>query len=119
MLGALLGVLASVVSLKVSDGKLTQDWSMQPTVYLAIASAATKIFVHYALIQAVDVAWWTRALKKATTVTDLHYAWDHEHSLLAALTALFSRRHFSAAARCRFWWLWSPSMARWSSGPRV
>ncbi|KAL9632908.1 MAG: hypothetical protein Q9204_003612 [Flavoplaca sp. TL-2023a] len=85
MLGALLGILAAIIILKVSDGQPIQNWSVQPTVYLAIATAATNIFLHYALIEAVAIFWWARALKKDTTP-------------LGALTGVFSTRNFSIAA---------------------
>lgn len=92
MLGALLGILAAVIILKASDGQPIQNRSVQPTIYLAIATAATNIFLRYALIQAVSI------LKKDTTVADLHHGWNHGHSLWGALTGLFFRRNFSFAA---------------------
>lgn len=94
-LGALGGILAAGVVLFTSNNKPIHEWSVQPTVYLAIASAATNILLHFALSQAVTVAWWRRALRKDTTVADLHRSWDYGQSLWAALT---SGRHFSAIA---------------------
>lgn len=95
MLGALIGVLAAMVVLHVSNNKPIHDWTVQPTVYLAIASAATNVLLHFALTEAVTVAWWRRALQRDTTIADLHHSWETGQSLWAALT---SGRHFSAIA---------------------
>ncbi|KAI4244058.1 MAG: hypothetical protein L6R42_010563, partial [Xanthoria sp. 1 TBL-2021] len=94
-LGALVGILAAAFVLYTSNNQPIHDWSVQPTVYLAIASAATNILLHFALTQAVTVAWWRRALRKNTTIGDLHRSWDYGQSLWAAIT---SGRHFSAIA---------------------
>ncbi|KAL8749203.1 MAG: hypothetical protein Q9184_006900 [Pyrenodesmia sp. 2 TL-2023] len=95
MLGAILGVLGAVAVLYLSNNKPVQDWSVQPTVYLAIASAAINIFLHFALAEAVTTTWWRRALKQQTTVADLHRCWEHGQSLWVALT---SGRKFSLVA---------------------
>lgn len=49
-----------------SDGKSIHDWTLQPTVYLAIASAAAKILLHFAfaLAEGVNVARWRPSRKK-------------------------------------------------------
>lgn len=93
MLGALFGILAAILVLFLSNDKPVEDWNVQPTVSLAIASTATNILLHFALTQAVSVAWWRRAVKKDTTIADLHHNWDSGRSLWAALT---SGRHFNS-----------------------
>lgn len=95
MLGALIGVLAAIIVLYASNNKSIDDWTVQPTVYLAISSAATNIFLHFAFTEAVTVAWWRRALQRDTTIADLHRSWEYGQSLWAALT---SGRHFNALA---------------------
>lgn len=95
MLGAFIGMLAAITVLYVSNNKPIDDWTVQPTVYLAIASAATNIFLQFALTEAVTVAWWRRALQRGTTIADLHRSWKHGQSLWAALT---SGRHFNVLA---------------------
>lgn len=95
MLGALIGVLAANIVLYASNNQSIDDWTVQPTVYLAIASAATNIFLQFALTEAVTVAWWRRALQRDTTIADLHRSWEHGQSLWAALT---SGRNFNALA---------------------
>lgn len=78
-----------------SDGQSIHDWTLQPTVYLAIASAAANILLHFALAEGVNVAWWRRSLKEGTTVNDLHRYWNYGNSLWAAST---SGRHFNLVA---------------------
>lgn len=78
-----------------SDGQPIRDWTLQPTVYLAIASAAANILLHFALAEGVNVAWWRRSLKEGTTVNDLHRYWNYGNSLWAAST---SGRHFNLVA---------------------
>lgn len=95
ILGALVGIIAAILVLVISNGQPVHNWVVQPTVYLAIASAATNIFLHFALTEAVNIAWWRRAMKKDTTIGDLHRSWDFKHSLWAALT---SGRHFNRIA---------------------
>lgn len=90
-----MGVLAAVVVLYVSNNQPIYSWNVQPTVCLAIASAATNIFLHFALTEAVTVAWWKRALQQDTTIADMHRRWETGQSLWAALT---SGRHFSLIA---------------------
>ena len=78
-----------------SDGQSVHNWTLQPTVYLAIASAAANILLHFALAEGVNVAWWRRSLKEGTTVNDLHRYWNYGNSLWAAST---SGRHFNLVA---------------------
>ena len=94
-LGALLGIGAAIAILIASNGKPTADWSVQPTVYLAIASAVTNILLHFALAEAVNVAWWSRASQTTTKVADLHRTWIYGNSLWAAVR---SGRHVNKVA---------------------
>lgn len=87
LLGALLGVGASIAILIKSDGQPTKSWSLQPTVYLAIASTVTNIALHFALTEGVTVAWWRRASKENTSIADLHRHWSYGNSLWAAFTS--------------------------------
>jgi len=95
LVGALLGVVASVFILIKSNGQPTKKWTLQPTVYLAIASTVTNIALHFALTEGVTVAWWRRATKENTTIADLHRHWDYGNSLWAAFT---SGRHINIVA---------------------
>lgn len=95
MVGAVGCAAASAFVLIRSDGQPIHDWTLQPTVYLAIASAAANILLHFALAEGVNIAWWRRSLKEGTTVNDLHRCWDYGNSLWAAST---SGRHFNMVA---------------------
>ncbi len=94
-IGSLLGVAASVAVLLISNGQPITKWSIQPTVYLAIASAVTNILLHFALAEGANIAWWKRSMKDNTTVNDLHRYWIHGNSLWAAST---SGRHINLVA---------------------
>ena len=87
MLGALFGILAGTLVLYFSDNQPVDEWTVQPTVYLAIASAATNIFLHFALTEAVTIAWWCRAMKPTTSFADLHRNWNTGQSVWAAATS--------------------------------
>lgn len=95
LLGAISGIAGSIAVLIVSDGVPITNWYFQPTVYLSILSTITNIMVHYALTQGVTAAWWIKALKSDTRVSDLHQYWKTGNSLLAALT---SGRSFNLVA---------------------
>lgn len=94
-IGSLLGLGASVAVLFISNGQAVTKWNIQPTVYLAIASAVTNILIHFALAEGANIAWWRRSMQEGTTVGDLHRYWDHGNSLWAAST---SGRHINLIA---------------------
>jgi hypothetical protein len=86
LLGAIGGVAGSAAVLIVSDGIAITEWTFQPTVYLSIISTITNIMVRYALARGLTTAWWARALKANTKISDLHQLWKTGNSVLAALT---------------------------------
>jgi hypothetical protein len=61
------------------------DWRFQPTVYLSIVSTLMNLMVHYAFTHGVKIAWWTRALKPDTKISQLQQYWEPGNSLLASL----------------------------------
>ena len=69
-----------------SDGKPVNRWTFQPTVYLAIATTVANICLHFAFAEGVTIVWWRKALG-ATTVGELHRAYDHGRNFWAALFA--------------------------------
>ncbi|KAL8695341.1 MAG: hypothetical protein Q9218_000100 [Villophora microphyllina] len=87
MLGAIAAVSGAIVVLMLSDRRPTASWSLQPAVYLAIASTLANVFIHFALGQAICVAWWRRATQPTTKISDLHRHWNYGDSLWASLTS--------------------------------
>lgn len=57
----LVAIICMFVSLSVlvtSDGKTSASWSLQPTVYLAVATALSNTALNSALVQAAPISWW-------------------------------------------------------------
>ena len=95
LLGAFLSILAAGLVLRYSDDHLIAEWKIQPTVYLAITSAAFNIFLHFALSEAVRISWWFQAMQPRATLGSLHRNWAFNDSLWAAVT---SGKHFNVIA---------------------
>jgi hypothetical protein len=87
LVGTIAGVAASIAILVASDGVSILEWSFQPTVYLSITSTVTNVMIFFALSEGVTAAWWSRALKQDTEVSDLHHYWAVGNSFLAAVTS--------------------------------
>jgi hypothetical protein len=75
LLGASLCMATSLIILVVSDGKTTTSWNVQPTVYLAIASALGAACIRVALSRAAPIAWWRQALD-GSTIRSLQNQWE-------------------------------------------
>lgn len=65
----------SIAVLVMSNGRLVTSWWIQPTVFLAAASATANIALQFALAEGVTVSWWYRALRGGT-LGDLHRSWS-------------------------------------------
>lgn len=94
----MLGVGGAIAVLITSDGRLLEDWIFAPTVYLSIASTVTNIALQVALTEALNTAWWRKALRPGTQVNDLHRYWEFGNSLKAA--SLSGRNINLAAIAC-------------------
>lgn len=75
LLTAITCLLLSLAILKASNGDPTYNWSFQPTVYLAIATAISNAALQCALSQAAPISWWYKALR-GSTVKDLELDWE-------------------------------------------
>jgi hypothetical protein len=84
-----------VLVLALSNDRSIDRWSVQPTVYLAIASTVANIALHFGLSQGVTNAWWVKAMKPDSTVRDLHNIWSFGSSMQ---DALFAGRSFNLVA---------------------
>ncbi|KAK3116143.1 hypothetical protein LTR53_003816 [Teratosphaeriaceae sp. CCFEE 6253] len=74
-------VFFSLAILVASDNQPITRWTVQPTVYLAIASAVANAALAYAHARAVPIAWWSRASRGAT-MCDLEEHWEASSSML-------------------------------------
>lgn len=81
--------LASLAILLVSDHQPTQDWKIQPTVYLAIVTACANAALAFAWLEAGPVHWWHAALQ-GQSVRSLETRWQVSRSVVQAL---FHARH--------------------------
>ena len=76
-----------VLILVMSDDRPIAMWSVQPDVFLAITSAVANSALHFALSQGVTVAWWVKAMKPDSILTELHNTWSFGSSVWDALLA--------------------------------
>ena len=84
---SLLGTAAFVGILIGSHGTPISAWRFQPTVYLSIAYTITHITLTFALAEGVNIAWWSRAIKKEANIGDLHRIWAFGNNVWAASTS--------------------------------
>ncbi|KAK5695177.1 hypothetical protein LTR97_008683 [Elasticomyces elasticus] len=90
----LLGLLALIVSiacmlvslaiLLASDDQPVTDWTVQPTVYLAIASALANTALGFSRFYAVPLAWWY-SVSRGNSIKDLERQWEAGYSVVLAL----------------------------------
>ncbi|KAI9755176.1 MAG: hypothetical protein M1835_000840, partial [Candelina submexicana] len=78
-----------------SNGQPVASWTVQPTVLLALLTAAVNSLLHFALREGVTVIWWRKAMTEGTTIDDLHHVWEFGTSILAAT---FAGRQFNRVA---------------------
>ncbi|MCJ1434999.1 hypothetical protein MMC27_004369 [Xylographa pallens] len=84
-----LGISASMMAVTVailvtSNRSPVTNWSIQPTVYLAVATAVANFTLQLAFANGVTISWWYKALQGGT-ISDLHHYWSFG-TLLCALT---------------------------------
>lgn len=68
-------MVVSVAVLVTSNGRPVTTWWIQPTVFLAAASATANITLKFALAEGVTISWWYKALRGGT-LGDLHRYWS-------------------------------------------
>ncbi|KAF2667145.1 hypothetical protein BT63DRAFT_330734 [Microthyrium microscopicum] len=78
--GVMVGIIVS------SNESPVSNWVVQPSVYLAIASAGANIFLRASLSEGVAVAWWVKASRGAQ-LTELSNIWAFGTQSRAALLA--------------------------------
>lgn len=87
ILGALLGVIASIAILVVSNDVPIMEWRFPPTVYLSISYTVTNVLIVGAFSEGVTVNWWRKAMGPRTELGDLHRYWSYGTSPVAAFLA--------------------------------
>ncbi|KAH8687651.1 hypothetical protein BGZ60DRAFT_522299 [Tricladium varicosporioides] len=92
---AILAAIGMGTVLVVSNNAPITDWKISPAVYLAVEAAIANVLLNYALSEGVTVAWWVKAIKPGSTLTDLHHVWSYGTSVKSAL---LSGRRFNLVA---------------------
>ncbi|KAK3113744.1 hypothetical protein LTR53_008647 [Teratosphaeriaceae sp. CCFEE 6253] len=94
-------VFFSLAILVASDNQPITRWTVQPTVYLAIASAVANAALAYGHARAVPIAWWSRASRGAT-MRELEEHWEASSSMLQA-ALLVKKTNVVIAASLATW----------------
>ncbi|KAI9868625.1 MAG: hypothetical protein M1813_004475 [Trichoglossum hirsutum] len=92
--GVIACIAAAVTVLVHSNGQQIHQWSVQPTVWLAVISAIAGACLHFALVQGVTITWWRKATH-GSTIADLHHCWAVGNGIFPAL---FAGRRFNLVA---------------------
>jgi hypothetical protein len=82
---ALCAVAVMIAVPVVSNERPISDWTVQPSVLLALATTTANILICYALAKGLTVAWWVKAMRGDVGVKDLHNVWAFSTSLKEAL----------------------------------
>jgi hypothetical protein len=91
-------VLFSMAILIVSNDRPIAKWTVQPTVYLAVAAAFANSAISFAHAQAVPIAWWYQASRsEGVTIRGLDRQWKASFFVSHALRSAWFTRSTSAA----------------------
>ncbi|KAK5675810.1 hypothetical protein LTS10_011541 [Elasticomyces elasticus] len=82
---ALLVVFGDLDRIEQASRRPVEKWIVQPTVYLAIATAVANSAISYAFTQAAVVAWFHRA-SNGTTILALERSWEASYSVVHAIS---------------------------------
>ena len=91
-------IAGSIAILVRSDGAPVADWTLSPTVYLALFTTGINLSARLAFKEGVKISWWCKAIRGAT-VRDLHYLWAYGDSFWHAV---LSFRHLNLVALASF-----------------
>lgn len=78
-------MFAALAVLLVSKGQRVSSWPIQPTVYLAIASAVGVSALRFAKGKATPISWWHTAYQ-GSTIASLESHWEASQSLVGAVS---------------------------------
>ena len=75
-LGISISMMAVTIAILATSNKSpVTNWSIQPTVYLAVATAVANFTLQLAFAHGVTISWWYKALRGGT-IADLHRYWS-------------------------------------------
>ncbi|KAF2491618.1 hypothetical protein BU16DRAFT_123522 [Lophium mytilinum] len=83
---ALASILACIIIVVSSHGKLVDTWPVKPSIWLALLAAATNACLRYAFVEGASIFWWNQAVQGGT-IQGLHQTWMSGTRLKAAVTA--------------------------------
>ncbi|KUJ22926.1 uncharacterized protein LY89DRAFT_314228 [Mollisia scopiformis] len=86
VIGALICIAGTVAVLVRSDGMPVTDWTLSPTVYIALMTTGTNMLLRFAFHEGNKIAWWYRAIQGGT-LRDLHTRWESGDGFWGALGA--------------------------------
>jgi len=86
--------IAAAAVLVRSNGQPLDDWKLQPSVILSIASAVFKLALGSAMAQGAIIFWWNRAVK-GSTMKDLQRVFEQSQDLKGAF---FAGKHVTLVA---------------------
>ena len=93
---SVLAMLASLLVLLISNQQPVKSWKIQPTVYLAIASAIAAISLRFAKTRAAPISWWHHTLM-GSKIRDLESHWEASQSFFGAVAGLRTATGMSLA----------------------
>ncbi|KAL2006822.1 hypothetical protein VTN00DRAFT_9490 [Thermoascus crustaceus] len=74
----------NITILIIANKQPTSKWKVQPSVLLAISSAASNGLLRFAMAEGAVIAWWTKAMS-GCTVHDLHRYWTTANSIFISI----------------------------------
>ncbi|MCJ1390175.1 hypothetical protein MMC18_003033 [Xylographa bjoerkii] len=94
---SMMAVTAAILA--TSNRSPVTDWSIQPTVYLAVSTAICNFALQLAFCHGVTISWWYKALQGGT-IADLHHYWSFGNGFASIFTAGRSFNKIAFAAIC-------------------
>lgn len=84
VLAALICIAGNIAVLVRSDGMPVADWTLSPTVYIALMTTGTNMLLRFAFHEGNKIAWWYKAIQGGS-LRDLHTRWESGDGFWGAL----------------------------------
>lgn len=75
VIGALICIAGNIAVLVRSNGVPVADWTISPTVYIALMTTGTNILLRFAFHEGNKISWWSKAIRGGT-LRELHSRWQ-------------------------------------------